>query len=90
MLRWNWGRAYEIDHDAGGPWRARRRDGHGGDITAMTPETLRDAIFRDYDLSPVPRRGNVTARRRHSQSALRTPCTWYGIRTPMADKSDTN
>lgn len=55
-LRWNWGRAYEIDHDAGGLWRARRRDGLGEDITAVDPDTLRNAMYRDYDLNPVPRR----------------------------------
>ena len=54
-LRWNWGRAYEIDRDAGGLWRARRRDGLGEDLTAMTPEALRDMIFRDYDRNPVLR-----------------------------------
>jgi hypothetical protein len=52
VLRWNWGRAYEIEHDAG-VWRARRRDGRGSEITASSPEVLRDAMFRDYDADPV-------------------------------------
>jgi hypothetical protein len=55
MLRWNWGRAYEIDREAGQRWRARRRDGLGEEITAMGPEALRDAIFRDYEVNPVAR-----------------------------------
>ncbi|MGH3171462.1 MAG: hypothetical protein ACRDN0_37075 [Trebonia sp.] len=54
VLRWNWGRAYEIDCDPG-LWRARRRDGLGEDITAREPDDLRDAILRDYDVNPVPR-----------------------------------
>lgn len=52
VLRWNWGRAYEIEHDAG-VWRARRRDGRGSEITASSPEVLRDGMFRDYDADPV-------------------------------------
>jgi hypothetical protein len=55
MLRWNWGRAYEIDRDGAGRWQARRRDGRGADLTARSPDALRDAIVRDYDLDPVPR-----------------------------------
>lgn len=53
-LRWNWGRAYEIDHEPGGAWRARRRDGAGEEITATDPDTLRNAMYRDYELNPVP------------------------------------
>ena len=52
VLRWNWGRAYEIEHDAG-VWRARRRDGRGSEITTASPEGLRDAMLRDYDADPV-------------------------------------
>ena len=54
-LRYGWGEAYEIDVDAEGTWRARRRDGLGDAITEGDPEALAAAIFADYSLKPVPR-----------------------------------
>jgi hypothetical protein len=42
-------------------WRARRRDGIGGDITANDANGLLNAIREDYDLKPVPR-GDVADR----------------------------
>jgi hypothetical protein len=54
-LRWNWGRAYEIEHDGSGVWSARRRDGRGERLTATGPGALRKVMFRDYTLDPVPR-----------------------------------
>lgn len=50
-LRWNWGSAYEIETD-GDTWKARRRDGMEGWITAPDPDTLRNAIVSDYTLKP--------------------------------------
>jgi hypothetical protein len=58
-LRWNWGRGYEIEHEASGVWSARRRDGRGDWLTAADPGALRKVMFRDYTLDPVPR-DNVT------------------------------
>jgi hypothetical protein len=54
-LRWNWGRGYEIDWEAGALWTALRRDGRGSEITAGNPAALRDAILRDYERAPVRR-----------------------------------
>ena len=54
-LRYGWGEAYEIGHDEDHGWRARRRDGLGGDITAGDPDELWAAIQADYVHKPVPR-----------------------------------
>jgi hypothetical protein len=54
-LRWHWGEAYEIGRDDTRGWRARRRDGLGGDITAGGPDDLRQAIRGDYAVKAVPR-----------------------------------
>jgi hypothetical protein len=54
-LRWDWGDAYEIGHDDERGWRARRRDGLGGDLTATDPDGLYALIGDDYALRPVPR-----------------------------------
>ena len=54
-LRWGWGEAYRISWDATHGWRAARRDGKGGDITADDPGQLWQAIVDDYTLLPVPR-----------------------------------
>ncbi len=57
-LRWHWGDAYEIGV-SGGRWRAKRRDGLGGQIEAPDdrpgPDGLGWAIADDYQLKPVPR-----------------------------------
>jgi hypothetical protein len=52
-LRFHWGEAYEISHDARRGWHARRRDGLG-DLTAPDPDGLEKAIFGDYTASPEP------------------------------------
>src|ERR1700722_10945046 len=39
-LRWGWGEAYRIGHDAARGWWAHRRDNLGGDITADEPDAL--------------------------------------------------
>jgi len=53
-LRWHWGEVYEIEiHE--GEWRARRRDGLGGWITAPSDDELSKEILADYMLKPVPR-----------------------------------
>ncbi len=54
-LRWGWGEAYRIGWDATRGWRAARRDGKGGDITAGDSDELWQAIVDDYALLPVPR-----------------------------------
>jgi hypothetical protein len=54
MLRWNWGEAYDIEID-GSEWRARRRDGLGGWITAYNADDLCNQILTDYMRKPVPR-----------------------------------
>ena len=51
-LRYDWGRAYEIEVN-GGEWRARRRDGLGGWITADDPGALCYQISSDYMTKPV-------------------------------------
>jgi len=53
-LQFNWGDAYEIElvRDI---WRARRRDGLGGWITAGDPEELGRQVAGDYALKRVPR-----------------------------------
>jgi hypothetical protein len=52
LLRWHYGDAYTIFSD---PWRARRRDGKGGWLTADDPEALLQAIREDYRRDPVSR-----------------------------------
>lgn len=52
-LRYDWGSAYEIEHD-GHEWRARRLDGLGGWMHADSADNLRTQIFSDYALKPVP------------------------------------
>jgi hypothetical protein len=52
-LRHHWDAAYEITDRPG--WRARRRDGKGGWITAPDAETLAELIRADYTADPVPR-----------------------------------
>jgi hypothetical protein len=54
-LRWGWGEAYRIGHDASRGWRASRRDDLGDEITADDSDALWRAIKDDYDLKPVPR-----------------------------------
>ena len=54
MLRWNWDEAYDIEID-GSEWRARRRDGLGGWITAYNADDLCNQILTDYMRKPVPR-----------------------------------
>jgi hypothetical protein len=54
-LRYGWGEAYLIGHDDERGWWAARRDSIGGLMTAEMPEKLRDLIFEDYTLKPVPR-----------------------------------
>jgi hypothetical protein len=51
-LRHHYGEAYEIGSD---PWRAKRRDGKGGWLTAETVEALYELIRADYRACPVPR-----------------------------------
>ena len=53
-LRWNWGIAYEIESADTG-YRARRRDGLGGWMTADELDALRNDILSDYLLKPVKR-----------------------------------
>ena len=52
-LRHHWGDAYVITDRPG--WRAKRRDGRGGWITAPDPQALVEAIRVDYQREPVPR-----------------------------------
>ena len=52
-LRYHWGEAYEITDRPG--WRARRRDGKGGWLTAPDPEALAVVIRADYQADPVSR-----------------------------------
>jgi len=54
-LRWDWGDAYEIGRDGERGWRARRRDGRDGDLTAADPDKLYAVIAADYGLRPVRR-----------------------------------
>lgn len=54
-LRWDWGDAYETEHDDEHGWQARRRDGLGGGLTAAGPDELYGVIAADYALKPVPR-----------------------------------
>lgn len=51
-LRWHWGDAYVIFDE---PWRARRRDGRGGWITASDAEELFGLVTADYEREPVSR-----------------------------------
>jgi hypothetical protein len=59
-LRWHWGVAYTIDHDDEHGWRASRRDGIGGLLTAGGPDELRQVISDDYIARPVPREPETT------------------------------
>jgi hypothetical protein len=52
-LRWHWGDAYEIGHDA--KWWFRRRDGYGGAETASSPDARHTAIIENYTARPVDR-----------------------------------
>lgn len=54
-LRHHWADAYLIDREPG--WRARRRDGKGGWLTAPDAEALAGLIRADYAGNPVPRDG---------------------------------
>ena len=54
LLRWHWGDAYDISVD-GDQWRAVRKDGEGGMITASRPDELRVLIVADYNARPVVR-----------------------------------
>ncbi len=54
-LRYNWGSAYQIEFSEEHGWRAKRRDGRGGWLTAATPDELYEVIRADYALKPVPR-----------------------------------
>lgn len=54
-LRFHWDTAYQIEHDGGDGWRARRLDGLGGWLTAASPDELFTAITADYAVKPVPR-----------------------------------
>jgi hypothetical protein len=54
VLRREWGQWYRIGRDAVRGWWAQRRDGLGGDITAGTPDELRQSVSEDYALKPVP------------------------------------
>jgi len=56
-LVFHWGDAYEIEHTEARGWRARRRDGLGGWLTAASPEGLLAGISADYQVKPVPRPG---------------------------------
>jgi hypothetical protein len=58
-LRWDWGKAYEID-GADDEWRARRRDGLGGWMEAGSAEDLRNQILSDYLMKPVPEQPRET------------------------------
>jgi hypothetical protein len=54
-LRWNWGDAFELGEDDEHGWRAERRDGIGGLITAADPGELDVLVDTDYGLMPVSR-----------------------------------
>ena len=54
-LRWDWGEAYDIGRDDERGWRARRRDGLGGDLTAPDADGLYEVIAADYAARHVPR-----------------------------------
>jgi hypothetical protein len=53
-LRFGWGKAYRISGSAELGYRARRRDGLGGDITAGDPDGLWKAVREDFGFKPVP------------------------------------
>jgi hypothetical protein len=55
-LRYDWGSAYEIEHD-GDEWRAARLDGLGGWMHADSADDLRTQIFSDYATKPVCQQG---------------------------------
>jgi hypothetical protein len=50
-LRWNWGDAYEIEITSDGGWRARRRNGLGGWMTAGNSDDLNRQIVDEYTVS---------------------------------------
>ncbi len=52
-LRHHWGEAYVITDRPG--WRAKRRDGRGGWITAPDAGALVEVIRADYQADPVSR-----------------------------------
>lgn len=52
-LRWHWSSAYEITDRPG--WRAKRRDGRGGWLTAPDAAALVELIRADYLVDPVSR-----------------------------------
>ena len=54
-LKYSWGEAYEIGWDEKRAYHARRLDNIGGLITAPGPDELRQAIWDDYALKPLPR-----------------------------------
>jgi hypothetical protein len=54
-LWFDWDTAYLIEVTDDGEWRARRRDGLGGWLTAVGPDELRQMIREDYAMKPVPR-----------------------------------
>ena len=53
-LRYNWDEAYRIGFD-GSHWWYERRDDIGGRQHADTPDDLRQMIWDDYMLMPVPK-----------------------------------
>lgn len=67
-LRYDWGSAYEIEHN-GEEWRARRLDGLGGWIEADSPDDLRNQVFSDYALKPVRVHGSRTRPACHAAPA---------------------
>ncbi len=60
-LRLQWGQSYWIGCDDERGWRAQRRDGLGGDITAETPDELNTAIGEDHALKPAGTRSACPA-----------------------------
>ena len=54
-LWFDWDSAYLIEVSGDGKWRAKRRDGLGGWMTAAGPDELRPMIREDYEMKPVPR-----------------------------------
>jgi hypothetical protein len=58
-LRWDWGKAYEIQR-ADDEWRARRLDGLGGWMYAINGDELRNQVLSDYLIKPVPGKAITT------------------------------
>jgi hypothetical protein len=71
-LRFGWGDAYLIGHDAERGYWAARRDSIGGLLTAPDPDGLRDEITEDYAVRPVPREPRRRAEALAPDSALGT------------------